>query len=244
MLTRMFLQDFFCFCCFVGAILFSAEGETVPTEQSLTHEELSDEWNTRLEYARLLSYMKKYNESIAEYKKLLSARPTSVVAMIELAKVYTYAKDYQDAVALIQAIPPNKITPEIELILADIATAQKDYPQAEALYEKNLNTNPKESDTIRLKLANVQSWAKEYDKSLENFKILLEKHPQDTQLRRKYAMVLFWAGKDDEAASELKATLNDFQEGSDAPSPEKEQAQDMNTTPPQHIPMTSSSDGQ
>lgn len=63
-------------------------------------------------------------------------------------------------------------------------------------------------DQLLLKVAEIQSWQKKYDESLEKYKLLLKTHPDDIQLRRKYAMVLFWAGKNDEAAKELKTTLD------------------------------------
>ena len=59
-----------------------------------------------------------------------------------------------------------------------------------------------------MKLAEMLSWQKKYDASLAEYRKILKALPDDTQVRRRYAFVLIWAGKHSEAASELKKTLN------------------------------------
>ncbi len=174
----------------------------------LTDQSEKGDWKTRLEYARLLSYMKKFNESAAEYKKLLAEKPDSTQVKIELAKIYYYQHEYAQALAVVNEIPNEAITSEMQVILADILVAQKDYPKAEEIYRRSLESASKEGqDAILLKLADVQSWQKKYNESLANFRTLLERHPEDVPLKRKYALVLFWAGENEEAAKQLESTL-------------------------------------
>lgn len=166
-----------------------------------------EEWKTRLAYARVLSYAKKFDKSEIEYQKLLKEKPDSITVKVELAKIYFYEKKYEEANALIAQIPVDQFPEGEETILADIAVIEKDYPKAEAIYQKMLDLSPDKKEEILLKLAEVQSWEKKYDESLENYQTLLKMRPNDVYLRREYAMVLSWAGKNEEAAKELEATL-------------------------------------
>jgi tetratricopeptide (TPR) repeat protein len=198
--------DFYLAMCllvmvFLSTFAIAEVGHNLPETEEAT------EWHTRLEYARLLSYMKKFEESTSEYQKLLAEKPDAAIAKIELAKIYYYQKKNEEAITLLRQITPEDLTPEAEVIWADILVAQKDYQKAEELYKKNISANPKLEDTILLKIADVQSWQKNYKESLDTFQILLKRHPYDVQLKRKYALVLFWAGKDEEAANLLEETL-------------------------------------
>ncbi len=166
-----------------------------------------NDWQTRLEYARVLSYLKKYKESLVEYQKILREKPDLTEAQIEMAKVYYYEGDYAAALRFLDKIPSKNKTPDIDLLIADIYLTQKKYPEAEAIYNKYLNQLPDKKDAILLKLAEIYSWQKKYDDSLAIYKDLVARHPDDTQLIRKYAMVLTWAGKHQEAAEQLKKTL-------------------------------------
>lgn len=161
---------------------------------------------TRLEYARVLSYQKKYDESLAEYQKVLKEDPSLIEAKIEMAKVYYYQKEYDKAITTLNDLPKKDLTPELHIILGDTYVAQKDYDKAEKAYEVALEANPK-NDLIRMKIADLLSWQKKYDGALDIYQKLVQEHPEDIQLRRKYAMILIWAGKDAEAAQELKQTL-------------------------------------
>jgi len=161
---------------------------------------------TRLEYARVLSYQKKYDEALAEYQKVLNEDPSLIEAKIEMAKVYYYQKEYEKAVTTLNELPKKELTPELYIILGDTYVAQKDYGKAEKAYEVALEANPK-NDLIKMKIADLLSWQKKYDGALEIYQKLVLEHPDDVQLRRKYAMILIWAGKDREAAQELKKTL-------------------------------------
>lgn len=177
------------------------EEKNNPTSTDLSNLE------TRLEYARVLSYLKRYDDSIEEYQKLLQEQPDWIEIQVELAKVYYYKKEYEKAIEILAKIPPEKMTGELNVILGDIYMAQKNYAKAEEFYNTALRTIP-ENDAIKLKIAGMLSWQKRYEESLNIYRSLLERHPNDIQLRRKYAMVLLWSGKEAEAADELKKTLN------------------------------------
>ena len=166
------------------------------------------DWKTRLEYARVLSYQKKYDESLAEYEKLLQTHPDHAEIKIDMAKVYYYQHQDEKALEIFNQLDSKDLTPELDLLRGDIYLAKKDYSQAEEIYRKNLELLPEKKDEILFKIAELLSWQKKYPESIEIYKQLVDSHPDDIQLKRKYAMVLLWSGNHKEAAELLKQTLN------------------------------------
>jgi tetratricopeptide (TPR) repeat protein len=165
------------------------------------------DWEIRLEYARVLSYQKQYKESLEEYKKIIDKYPDLVEAKVEMAKIYYYEHEYDLATKMLNEIPESAVTPSLEVIQGDIAIAQKNYPLAEKYLLHSLESNPEKKDSILFKLAELYSWQKKYPQSIEIYQKLVAAHPNDIQLKRKYALVLSWAGKNEEAAELLKSTL-------------------------------------
>ena len=169
-------------------------GETIP------------DWQARLELARLLSHMKKYDESITEYQKVLREKPDSVEARAELGRVLFWSRQRDKALKTLEMIPPERMDDQSRAVLADLYGAQKQYAKAEALYRDYLAKHPDDL-SARLKLAELLSWSKRYPESLGQFEIILRARPNDLQVRRKYALVLSWAGRKAEAIKELRKTL-------------------------------------
>jgi predicted Zn-dependent protease len=62
---------------------------------------------------------------------------------------------------------------------------------------------------VRLKLADIQTWMKRYPDAIASYQLLLKANPNDRQVRRKYGMVLSWAGQNEKAAEELRKSLNE-----------------------------------
>ncbi len=166
------------------------------------------DWQARWELARLLSYVKRYDESLAQYRKLLQEKPNLQEARIEMASVLSWTGRVDEALALLHKIPQQGLNRNGRLALADIFIAGRDYPAAEALLWEELQASP-DDDPSRLKLAEILSWSKRYDDSLKEYAILLKHQPDDQQLRRKYAYVLIWAGKREQAVDELRKSLKE-----------------------------------
>ena len=169
-------------------------------------EEIPD-WVARWELARVLSYVKRYDESISEYKKVLKKKPGLTEAKVEMAKVLFWKGDQKAAVQILEQVPAKDMAGNTKVLMADLFVAQKNYAKAETLYKTHLDSHPGDQ-TVRLKLAAMLSWQKKYDASLSEYRKILTARPDDIQVRRQYAFVLIWAGKHTEAASELKKTLN------------------------------------
>lgn len=178
-------------------------------EETSHTEDLSD-WQVRLELARVLSYQKKYAESIQNYQQVIQQRPEDVEIQLELATVYTYNGDREAAFELLKQIHTDKLSPQkkglIEKKEAAIYVMLKDYATAEKHFQNYLTQNPEDLQA-RVKYAEMLSWEKRYEDSLKEYRYVLEKAPDDGQVRRKYALVLIWMGKPEEGADELRKTL-------------------------------------
>jgi len=50
---------------------------------------------------------------------------------------------------------------------------------------------------------------KRYPDAIANYQLVLKANPNDRQVRRKYGMVLSWAGQNEKAVEELRKSLNE-----------------------------------
>ncbi len=166
------------------------------------------EWMARWELAKVLSYVQRYEESIAEYKKVLQEKPDLKQAKLEMAKVMAWAGHREQAQNILETFARKDLDPQTRIELADIYAAQKEYAKAISIYQAHLGKHPKK-DHIRLKLAQTLSWAGEYEKSLKEYKALVDRHPEDIQLRRQYAQVLTWAERYEQAIMQYRQSLPD-----------------------------------
>ncbi|MDP1879745.1 MAG: tetratricopeptide repeat protein [Parachlamydiaceae bacterium] len=170
-----------------------------------TEDEIND-WEARLELARVLSYLKRYDDSLKEYQILIEKKPDSLIVKKELAKVLFYQGKTDQALEELLNISPENLDDATWIVLADIYRKNKNYDLAEKIYVPYLEQFPSDN-IVRLKLAELLSWEKRYDESIYHYRIILKNLPNDIQVRRHYAQVLTWAGEDEEAVQEWKKTL-------------------------------------
>jgi tetratricopeptide (TPR) repeat protein len=189
--------------CILFSFIFLTLAASEP--QDISKDEISDS-EARLELARALSYLKRYDESLEQYHKLLQTAPDSFMIRLEMAKVLFYQEKTEEALAEISQVPSEKIDDSTWIIIADIYRKKKNYLEAENIYSHYLKKFPLD-DKVRLKLAELLSWEKRYDESIQEYQIILTHRPQDIQVRRRYAQVLTWKGDDEEAIKEWKKTL-------------------------------------
>jgi thioredoxin-like negative regulator of GroEL len=165
-----------------------------------------DDLAARLEMARILRDSSKWDESIATYRKLLELDPSNRAAAGELVQVLVWTKQTKEAETLLAGIPEREWTPAAQAAAADLDIQAGRFDAAEKRLRSLLAIEP--SDKLKLQLASVLSWKKQYPEAMEIFKALVEANPTDIQLRRKYAQVLGWAGRPDEAADQWKRSLD------------------------------------
>jgi tetratricopeptide (TPR) repeat protein len=171
-----------------------------------TDEQEIPDWQARWELAKILSYARKYDESIIEYKKLIKEKPELYPAKVEMAKVLLWHGKRMEAITLLEQIPLKNIDESTKIAMADIYISRKEYKKAEPFYRAYLEKHPMDWK-VRFKLAQMLSWDKKYNESIAEYKTILTAMPDDIQVRRKYAYVLIWAGKHKEAIEELRKTL-------------------------------------
>ena len=162
----------------------------------------------RLELARVLSYSKNYDEALAEYRKVLAARPGDTALRAEYGQVLGWAGRRQEAVAALSALPAEALPPAAAVLLADLRLGEEKFAEATELYRRALAAEPDDLPT-RFKLARVLSFQKRHDEALAEFDRILSAAPDDVQVRRHRAQVLGWAGRHAEAAAEWRRTLPD-----------------------------------
>jgi tetratricopeptide (TPR) repeat protein len=201
----------------IGAVLFFAEAvaadRKIPTpavrapELKLDAgvEEIPD-WLARWELARALSYMKRYDEALDEYGKLLKARPDLVEARIETANILYWQGKVKEALRELEKLPFRDLPDVSRLLMAELYRSLKQYERSVSIYRDHLSKRP-DDQSARLKLAEALGWMKDYPASLKEYEIILKASPSDIHVRRKYALVLSWAGRHADAARELRATL-------------------------------------
>jgi len=183
-----------------------AEEERTQTLKPKTDIQEIPDWQARWELAKVLSYAKRYDESLVEYKKLIKEKPELYQAKVEMANVLFWQGKRTDAITLLEQMPLRSIDENTKIVMSDIYVSQKEYKKAEPLYRTYLEKHPGDQK-VRFKLAQMLSWDKRYNDSISEYKTILNAIPDDIQVRRRYAYVLIWAGKNKEAIEELRKTL-------------------------------------
>ena len=74
------------------------------------------------------------------------------------------------------------------------------------LLEAEVRENPKNDEALNL-LARVLSWERQYDRSLEVYRTLLETRGGDPSTRAAYARVLSWSGRHEDAIHEYRIAI-------------------------------------
>jgi predicted Zn-dependent protease len=166
------------------------------------------DWQARWELARALSYVQRYDESLAEYRKVIAERPTDAAVQQDYGQVLLWAGRSDESFKVLSAVPPAELTGSAALALADTLVARGEFPRAEPIYRAQLAREPGDQLT-RLKVAEILSWTKRYDEALALYRVILAALPDDVQVRRRYALVLLWAGRPEESAAELRRTLSE-----------------------------------
>lgn len=164
------------------------------------------DWQARWELARVLSYVRKYPQSIREYERVLAEHPELWEAKREMVHVLHWSGQSEKALEVLETLPQEQWDEATILLAADIYVVKKQYPKAIAIYRKHVESHPEDA-LIRSRLADVYGWSGQYDTAIAEYKIVVSQRPDDVQLRRRYAYVLIWSKHYDDAIAELRKTL-------------------------------------
>src|SRR5246127_3165410 len=209
MKTGIFVTGFiYCLALLVSAAIADPEtsGTTTPTP-SPTQSEISDT-ATRLELAKVLTYDKRYAEAIDAYRQVLATEPQNLQAKIGLSEALYWSGKAEAAAAVLKDVPEERLDDKEKLMWADLLVAKKNYEPAIRIFSTYLEQHP-DDWTVRLKLADVQSWTKRDPEAIASYEAILKVRPDDKQVRRKYGLVLSWAGQNEKAAEQLRESLNE-----------------------------------
>ncbi len=123
----------------------------------------------------------------------------------EAALTYSYARRYQDAVAVLQPLPgETRRDPKVQLFLGQLHFYQKHWGQAAHYFNAYLEKNPRDAE-VRRQLAEALSFQPEgLEGALAQYAETL-KLKDDVGLRLRRLSLLLQAGRWQEAARELKA---------------------------------------
>lgn len=168
----------------------------------------TDEIQARLELARLLAEQSRYDEAIAEYRKVLEAEPERTAARLGLARTLFWAGRTEAAAEVAEAVDPQGLAGEERLFVADLHLSSGAYDEAIALYETHLAAHPDDRQ-VRHKKALGLAWTERYAAAIEQFEALVAARPEDRQLKRQFAQVLRWADKPERAIEMLQKSLED-----------------------------------
>jgi len=126
------------------------------------------DWLARWELARVLSYTRKFDESAAEYRKVLAARPDLADARRELAHVMYWSGKAAEALSELEKVPAGKLGGPSRLLLSELLAGQKRYPEADRHLREYLRNSPQDLKA-RLRRAELLSWMKDYPASLKEY---------------------------------------------------------------------------
>lgn len=169
---------------------------------------VSNAQSVSLKLARALSYQKKYNEAIVQYRQYLKSSPGDSQSHIELGDILFWTGDYNGAIEEYDKAGTN---PKFSLIAAkkkaEILAIKKDYSGAEALYKQGLAATPNDL-SARIKYAQTLSYSKRYNESLAQYDAVLEKDPNNLEALQGKAEVLSWARRYKESVATYDTLLS------------------------------------
>ncbi len=170
------------------------EGEDIP------------EWVARLELARILVSLERFDDAADQYRILIDLKPDMLVVKLALLNILMMQEQEEEAEELLLQIDPDGLDARAKLRLADFYIQLEEFEEAELIFREHVEEYPKDHD-VRVKLAEILSWTDNFKESIYHYEILLQHRPDDIQLRRQYAFVLIWDEQHERAAEELIRTL-------------------------------------
>lgn len=143
------------------------------------------------------------------YSKVLGKEPANETARLGLADVYEKSGKFDDAkreyTAAAQSHPANK---DIHKQLAGIYQKQGNKALADKeMLLAGLNPADEDIDTL-IQLGDKQLLARNYDKAIETYEIIVKKRPDWPVVLEKLGDALMSAGRDDEAITSYRKSLS------------------------------------
>ncbi len=173
----------------------------------ISAEEISEE-AARLELSRVLRRDDRLQEAAAEYQRLIAAHPQRADLRVELGEIYLAIDDVNAANDVLKPLNFEQLDERGRRLVVNVARQRKDFAAAAtALREWLEDARDEVKNGLRRDLAGVLVAGDRFDEAAVEYESLVEADPTDVQLRRRFAQTLGWAGRDEEAATQWRASL-------------------------------------
>lgn len=154
-----------------------------------------------IKLARVLSYEKKYEESLLYYDEYLKGHPKDAKIQIEAGDVAFWLGDFDHALSYYKMASDDvRYRPSVDSKIAKIYFIDKRYAEAAAYYESALASNPIDIES-RIEYARLLSYEKKYSESVLQYEAVLRIEPWNLEAFEEKGDVLSWAGHYEEAAT-------------------------------------------
>ncbi len=167
-----------------------------------------DDLSSRLDLARRLSWVKRYDESLQEYRRLLTLRPQDRTVRWETAQVMSWAGYFPEALTeldlLLKSSPPDT---EVSHLRAKVLSWAGRYDEAIAAYRSLLTATRGRRD-IRADLADVLLWAERYPEAQEEIERILREEPTSGRAHLQRARLLVGQERFDDALALYRQILD------------------------------------
>ncbi|MFH0986337.1 MAG: tetratricopeptide repeat protein [Candidatus Omnitrophota bacterium] len=159
----------------------------------------------RKKLADVYVWQKDYPKALALYEGFLSRYPGDPETIVSLANTLFHLGKSDQAKELLQGVllkDPDHATAQV--LLADLAAANRDFNRAIVLYQKVLDRQY--DRRLKMKIGDVQSWARHYPEALKIYdELLAEKDEKEVRLQK--ARILGWERKYPQAEEEYRKIL-------------------------------------
>lgn len=152
-----------------------------------------------LRLATMISWQKRFDESIELFQEAERIEPGNRDAMLGIARVSAWAGRSKLSIDTYNILLEKDSRDRDALLGSARAHSWAGrHPEALDLYERVLEIDPADKDA-RLGIAQVLSWMGMHDQSLERYAALLSQEPANHQALGGRARVLMWQGRMEEA---------------------------------------------
>lgn len=167
-----------------------------------------DAHETRLALAQALSWNRRYDQAIAEYRQLLTSPLASLEMRAELARVLSWARRYNDSLAVYDELIAASGDDAYRVERARVMSWARRYAEAMRAYDEILERKPDNVDALIGK-AQVLYWSGRPDRAIPIARGILAKDPQNPAANFLMASLEYNLGMNGSALSRLRLAADD-----------------------------------
>jgi tetratricopeptide (TPR) repeat protein len=160
----------------------------------------------RLQLAALRAAQKKYGEAEAIYRSLRVSNPKDLRSLQGLVELYEAQNRYDAAIDLLKEEKAKSPSPQLDMLLADVALRGNRLPMAVAAYTQIANASPG-APFGHLRLGDAYMRQGDLAHAIDEFQKAKSLAPRDAMANAMLALALHNAGRGEEAAKAYRDTL-------------------------------------